>query len=342
MILEGRKFPFQFYVLEENPNAPACKIADKYFRPDEYKQFVDSCDIVTYEFEYVYGKALEYASEKDKLIPNIENIKLKRARHEEKLYYAKHGFPTARFKIAENGTEALRIAEEEFNSRAVIKQSYGGYDGKNQYFVNGKVYEFLFLTEVKEKFVVEEFVNFDYEASTIVVRDGKKTIAYPPTYNLNLKGILVHNYGPIENDRIIEIAKRLADSLDYVGAMGVEFMVKGEDIFINEFAPRVHNTGHYTLDAAFVSQFENHIRAITGLELGSTELFCHGGMLNILGEGDVSLEVLKYGKLYWYGKDEVRKRRKMGHINVVGKSLEEVKQKINELWRIVYSNGLML
>jgi 5-(carboxyamino)imidazole ribonucleotide synthase len=120
-------------------------------------------------------------------------------------------------------------------------------------------------------------------------------------------------------------------------------MIKGENIYINEFAPRVHNTGHYTLDAAFVSQFENHIRAISGLDLAPTELFCYAGMLNILGTSDFDpKEVLKYGKLYWYGKREVRKRRKMGHINVVGKSIEEVKHKIYELIKIIYPEGLYL
>ena len=342
LILEGRKFPFDFYVLEKDKEAPACRIADKYFSPEDYKQFVDECDIVTFEFEHVYDKALEYANEKGKLIPSIETIILKRERHREKLYYLKHGFPTPRFLIANDGEEALKIAKDEFNGVAVIKQSHGGYDGKNQYFLFGNVNDFYFLKDIKDIFIVEEYINFDYEASVIVVKNDYEVLTYPPTYNFNQKGILVYNYGPFKNEKISEIAANLAKSLDYTGVMGVEFMIKGENIYINEFAPRVHNTGHYTLDAAFVSQFENHIRAISNLELGSTELFCYGGMLNILGISDISLEVLKYGKLYWYGKKEVRKRRKMGHINVVGSTIQEVKHKIDELIKIVYPEGLDL
>jgi len=340
MILEGRKFPFKYYVLESDPNAPACKIADKYYKPEDYKNFVEDCDIVTYEFEHVYDKALEYANEKEKLIPGMKEIMLKRERYKEKLYYKENNFPTPRFFIAENGEEALEIARKEFDGFAVLKQSRGGYDGKNQYFLKKDLEKFEFLKDIKEKFVVEEFIDFDYEASVIVVRDKEKVIAYPPTFNLNKAGILIYNYGPFGVKEIQDIAKRLANSLNYIGTMGVEFMIKGQKVYINEFAPRVHNTGHYTLDAAFISQFENHVRAISGIELGSTELICYGGMLNILGKNDVDLKVLKYGKLYWYGKGEVRKRRKMGHINVIGKSLEEVKEKIDELIKIVYPEGI--
>jgi len=343
LILEGKKFPFEFYVLEKDKEAPACKLADKFFSPEDYKRFVDECDVVTFEFEYVSDNALEYAAEKNKLVPSIETINLKRQRHKEKLYYLKNNFPTPRFLIANDGEEALDIAKCEFGGVAVLKQSYGGYDGKNQYFLSGNVEDFYFLREIKSTFVVEEYIDFDYEASVIVVKDKDKVFAYPPTFNFNQKGILVYNWGPIENGKIVELAINLAKSLDYVGTMGVEFMIKGENIYINEFAPRVHNTGHYTLDAAFVSQFENHIRAISGLDLAPTELFCYAGMLNILGTSDFDpKEVLKYGKLYWYDKREVRKRRKMGHINVVGKSIEEVKHKIYELIKIIYPEGLYL
>lgn len=124
--------------------------------------------------------------------------------------------------------------------------------------------------------------------------------------------------------------------------MGIEFFVRDGEILINEFAPRVHNTGHYTLDSAYISQFEQHIRAITGIELGSTELLTFGGMVNILGTDDVPPEVLRYGKVYWYGKPDVKKRRKMGHVNVIGKDLEEVKQKIDIIMKLIYKQGLDL
>jgi 5-(carboxyamino)imidazole ribonucleotide synthase len=97
LILEGKKFPFEFYILEKDKEAPACKLADRLFSPEDYKRFVDECDVVTFEFEYVYDKALEYAAEKNKLVPSIETINLKRQRHKEKLYYLENNFPTLGF-----------------------------------------------------------------------------------------------------------------------------------------------------------------------------------------------------------------------------------------------------
>lgn len=343
MILEGRRFPFTFYVLESDKTAPACKIADKCFSPEQYKEFVDSSDIVTFEFEHVYDKALEYAEESGKLLPKLNTVELKRERFKEKIFYKEHNLPTPRFSIANDGEEALKILKEEFNGVGVLKESKGGYDGKGQYFIKGDIEKYEFLKNKKEKFVVEEYVNFDFEASVIVVRDKKGIIVnYPPTFNYNEKGILVYNYGPYYNQEIVNIGKKLSEELGYIGTMGIEVFVVNGKVLINEFAPRVHNTGHYTLDGAFISQFEQHLRAIVGIELGSTSIISPSGMVNILGTDRVPHEVLRYGKIYWYSKAEVRKRRKMGHINVVGNNLEEVKQKIDKIIELIYPNGLDL
>jgi 5-(carboxyamino)imidazole ribonucleotide synthase len=343
LVLEGRKFPYNYYVIEDDANAPACKVADKCFSTNDFKKVIDESDLVTFEFEFVDLKALEYAEEQGKLYPSLFTVKLKRERHKEKLFYKENNLPTPRFLIAENGKEALRILKDEFNNYGVLKQSRGGYDGKNQYFIRGDAEKYEFIKNINEKFIVEEYVNFDFEASIIVTRDRKGNIMfYPPTYNYNEKGILVYNYGPYYNEKISEIAKEILNAMNYVGTMGIEFFIKGDKVLINEFAPRVHNTGHYTLDCAIVSQFENHIRAISDLELGDTKVLSYCGMVNILGTDIVPHEVLKYGKLYWYGKSEVKKRRKMGHINVVGESLNEVKFKINELMKLLYPKGLDL
>jgi len=347
MILEGRKLPFSFYVLENDKTAPACRIADYCSSFENYKEIIDNADVVTFEFEHVNEKALEYASEEKKLYPSMFSVSLKIERYKEKLFYKEKNLPTPRFLIAEDGEEALRILRNEFNNIGVLKQSRGGYDGKNQYFIKGDVQKYDFIRNIKEKFVVEEYVNFDYEASIIAVRDRRGNIVlYPPTFNYNEKGILVYNYGPLQSEvianKIKDVARRLLEALDYVGTMGIEFFVRGNEVLINEFAPRVHNTGHYTLDCAEVSQFENHLRAITGLEVGGCEVIGYCGMVNILGTSEVPMDVLKYGKVYWYGKMEVRKRRKMGHVNVIGKTLEEVKSKIDVIMTFLYPKGLDL
>ncbi|AWR97386.1 5-(carboxyamino)imidazole ribonucleotide synthase [Acidianus sulfidivorans JP7] len=342
MILEGKKYPFEFYVLGDKDNDPACKIADKCFSENEYKQMIDSCDVVTYEFEHVNDNALEYAEEKEKLLPRINSVELKRERYKEKEYLRNNGFPVPRFYVAEDGKEAIRILKDEFNNEGVIKTSKGGYDGKGQYFIHNDVEKYEFIKDMKCKFVVEEFVNFDFEASIIAVRSKTDFKYYTPSYNYNEKGILVYNYGPYNNDKMIEIAKELTDKLNYIGTIGIEFFVKDNKVMINEIAPRVHNTGHYTLDAASISQFEEHIRAISDLPLGSINILSFFGMVNILGTNNIPKEVLDYGKVYWYGKTEVRKRRKMGHVNIIGNDLEDVKQKIDNVIKLIYPEGYSL
>lgn len=339
MVLEGRKYPFEFYVLGDRENDPACRIASRCFSEEEYKQMIDSSDVVTFEFEHVNEKALDYAEEQGKLLPKINSVELKRERYKEKQYLKNNGFPVPKFFVAEDGEEALRILREEFNNEGVIKTSQGGYDGKGQYFIHNNVEKYEFIRNMKGKFVVEEFVNFDFEASIIAVRSKNEFKYYTPSFNYNEKGILVYNYGPYINDKMVTIAQDLTQKLDYIGTIGIEFFVRGKEVLINEIAPRVHNTGHYTLDAAATSQFEQHIRAIADLPLGSTDVLKFFGMVNILGTGNLPIEVLKYGKIYWYGKTEVRKRRKMGHVNVIADNLEDVKQKIDIVMKLIYPQG---
>ncbi|MEM1678933.1 MAG: 5-(carboxyamino)imidazole ribonucleotide synthase [Ignisphaera sp.] len=346
MVLECRRYPIKFYVLS-NPEEPACRIADRCYSIRDFKEFVDSVDIVTFEFEHVSNEALQYSSDRGKLIPKIDSVLLKRERWREKEFYRKHWIPTPRFFIAQDAEEAIKIVRNEFNYVCVIKQSKGGYDGRGQYFIKSRRDLDIYidtLMGINDIFVVEEYIDFDYEASIIAVRGSNKEFkAYPPTYNYNRKGILIHNYGPLPEEnirsRMVEIAEKLTKALDYVGVMGIEFFVKNGDVYVNEFSPRVHNTGHYTIDAAFVSQFEQHIRAILGLSLGDTSLLSFGGMVNILGLSDVPADVIRYGKVYWYGKNKVR-RRKMGHVNIVGSSLDELEKKIDTIVNLLYPDGI--
>lgn len=353
MIVEGRRYPIKFYVMDQDPRAPACVVADRCYSPQDYKDMIDSVDVVTYEFEHVYDAALKYAEEVGKLVPKLNAIVLKRERWMEKEFYRRCDIPTPRFYIVHGIQEALRIVKNEFNYYCVIKQSRGGYDGKGQYFIRSRddlnKNLNILLQLSNEILVVEEIINYDYEASIIVVRDIRGSFAYyPPTYNYNEGGILIYNYGPLENktisQEIVRIANEITTMLNYVGVMGIEFFIKDGKVLVNEFAPRVHNTGHYTLDAAMVSQFEQHLRVIIGIDVGDTTLLTYGGMVNILGlaPNEVPLDVMKCGKVYWYGKREVRKRRKMGHVNVVGRSLDEVKLKINTIMKLLYPRGVQV
>ncbi|MEM0158388.1 MAG: 5-(carboxyamino)imidazole ribonucleotide synthase [Thermoplasmataceae archaeon] len=341
MILEGRPLNIEFSVIDKTRMSPSGRLADSSFEYRDYRNFVDSCDAVTFEFEHVDGKVLEYAADAKKLFPNILSVELKRDRSLEKGFLMRHKLPTAEYEVAESGEDALKIAARMGN--AVIKQATEGYDGKGQYHIlDGKLPNRI----PDAKYIVEEFVKYDFESSIIVARDRSgRVIAYPPSYNLNLNGMLLLNRAPIEDYGMADVAEKLVKALDYVGVMGVEFFVKDGKCMINEFAPRVHNTGHHTLLGFSMSQFELHDRIVLGLPAPKPVQYRISGIVNLIGKG-LSQEELRRilgineTRVYWYGKDEVRKRRKLGHVNVGAESLDELEKKQSEIISIFYKGKL--
>ncbi len=342
MILEGKKLGDEYYVLGGDKGDPASRIADRHFPYEDYKKFVDECDLVTYEFEHVNAEALEYASSKEKLRPGIEPIRLKRDRSLEKEFLRSGNFPIPRYETAESLPELARIRKD--FGRCVIKTAAGGYDGKGQYFL--KDGEPLPEGLPEQKYVVEEFVDYQHEASIIISRSTRGEIsAHAPSYNLNLNGILINSFAPSEDNGMFEISRKLVQSLNYTGVMGIEFFIVDGKPFINEFAPRVHNTGHHTLMGSSISQFEQHIRAISGLPVGTPELLRPSGIVNIIGtelNNIRKISTLKVGgtQIYWYGKSEVRRKRKMGHVNCISDSREGISVKLGQVMAIVYGNDL--
>jgi 5-(carboxyamino)imidazole ribonucleotide synthase len=337
MVLEGLKLGLKFNILG-NKKDYVCKFASCYGYEDIDK-FLDESDIITFEFEQGNEDAMIAASDMGKLYPNYKSVWLKIERDREKEFLTSKGLPVPRFKIAENGSEALKIIKDEFNGTAVVKRTKGGYDGKGQIYIKNNNFIDQLKT-INDRLVIEEFVDFDYECSVIVVRGARDFFNYPVSFNYNREGILIYNYGKLEDKGEVKIAKDLTKYLDYRGTMGVEFFIKDGKVMINEFSPRVHNSGHYTLNSSFTSQFENHLRAISNMSLGSTETLNFFGMVNILGKTDVQSELLKYGTVYWYGKENSNPRRKVGHINIIGSSIEDVKTKIDSLISQLYPDNL--
>ncbi len=340
-ILEGRKLLNEYYVLDEIAG-PAARISDRYFPVESYRSFVEKCDVITYEFEHVNGRALQYASKSGKLMPGLEPIELKRERILEKEYLRDHGYPVAEFEVAADAGEAKRIASR--FGRAVIKSSRGGYDGKGQFFVNRSNLSSTEI-EIRDRFVVEEMIDFDSEASIIASRgiDGSFR-AHKPSFNLNLRGMLFYNSAPFDDCGMGSIASSVMESLNYVGVMGIEFFIRDGKAIINEIAPRVHNTGHHTLRGSSISQFEQHLRAITGLPIPEPELYTPSGVLNMIGiemQKRLELEILAVPgtSIYWYGKKGIRKRRKVGHVNLTAGTITALRKKTEELSRIVYPDG---
>ncbi|ARD85025.1 phosphoribosylaminoimidazole carboxylase ATPase subunit [Ferroplasma acidiphilum] len=340
MINTMRRYPIEFYVIDDN-KGPSAFIADKFFDVSQYKEFVDSCDYVTYEFEHIDKNILEYADSKGKLRPSIKAVELKQDRSLEKKYLKDHGFPIADYEYAETYRDAFNKAKN--FGKAVIKSCKGGYDGKNQYFIDNSS---RFEEHPDIPYVVEKFIDYEYEASIIAVRDANgKFYHFEPSFNYNQNGILIYNISPIGNTiEMIDIAKKLMDSLEYIGVMGIEYYVVDGKVIINEYAPRVHNTGHHTLTGSSISQFEEHILAVAGMNIVRPDLFVPSGIVNIIGT-DIKEKigpVLNLGNtnIYWYHKNEVRGKRKMGHVNVYGESYNAVEQKIREIIEILYGDRL--
>ncbi len=330
----------EFYVIDDN-KGPSSEIADKFYDVSEYKDFVDACDYVTYEFEHISSDILHYADNQGKLRPSLKAVELKKDRSLEKKFLHEHNFPIAYYEYADTYKEAFNKAKS-FH-KAVIKSCKGGYDGKNQYYINEDT---KYENHRDMPYVIEEFIEYDYEASIIAVRDiNGKFYNFEPSFNYNKNGILIYNISPIKNTlEMIDIAKRLMESLDYIGVMGIEYYVKNGNVIINEYAPRVHNTGHHTLTGSSISQFEEHIMAVSGMDAVRPDLFVPSGIVNIIGTGiDKKIHrIMELGNtnIYWYHKNEVRRKRKMGHVNVYGNTYNEVKEKINNILEILYGDKL--
>ncbi|MCW6169159.1 MAG: 5-(carboxyamino)imidazole ribonucleotide synthase [Thermoplasmatales archaeon] len=340
MINESKKLGYNFNAIDKEMSYPGVKISDHGFVYDQFKEFVDSSDVVTYEFEHVDSRVLEYADSMNKLKPGLFPIELKRDRSKEKKFLKDLSLPTVHFRIA-NSLAALE--QLELPEKCIAKTAMYGYDGKGQFLITGgKIPDGM----PDEKYVVEDYMDFDAEASLIASRsiDGKISF-HAPSLNVNKNGMLLYNVAPFSDFGMKSIVEKLLKGLNYVGTMGVEFFIKDGKAYVNEFSPRVHNSGHHTLLGSSISQFEQHIRAITGLPIPDPVLLSPSGIINIIGrdlDSQLRTRILEVPstQIYWYGKSGVRKRRKLGHVNVVGETTEIVKERISQLEKIIYGNHI--
>jgi 5-(carboxyamino)imidazole ribonucleotide synthase len=208
-----------------------------------------------------------------------------------------------------------------------------GYDGKGQYVVRNPEDITAAWQELGNRaLIAEQWVNFDCEVSAIGVRNIDGAIAtYSLTRNEHETGILRVSRAPVEDDHLTQLAgqymQRLLEHLDYVGALALELFVVGDDLLANEFAPRVHNSGHWTIEGAETSQFANHVRAITNEAPGPTDNRGHAGMVNLISDISKATRDLDFGHLHDYGKDP-RPGRKLGHITVVAETAAERDQSL--------------
>lgn len=306
------------------PAAQVCndQIVADYGDPAALDELADRCDVVTYEFENVPAPSARRLVEQVELHPNERALAVSQDRLEEKEFLRSIGIDTAPFAPVSNRDE-LRAIVDQLGSDVIVKTRRFGYDGKGQLRINvGNEVPDPASVLGTELMIAEGVVQFVAEISVIAARsvDGRMG-CFEPARNTHRDGILASSIVPSGLDRpvierAVSYAERLLDALDYVGVLGLELFVLADGtVLANEFAPRVHNSGHWTELVSTVDQFEQHIRAITGNALGQvTAAPCE--MINLIGD-----EVERIGELvaesgwrvHLYGKDQVRAGRKMGH-----------------------------
>ena len=347
MILEAKRLGFYVVTLDPAGDCPSHSISDEHIaagfdNPGAYIELAEKTDVITYEFEHIDAAVLDLLEKKGYTIyPSVESLKIIQNKYRQKRMLHDNGIPVPGFCLVESIGAIKRFAEKDsVGYPLMLKTTLGGYDGKGNALIYGDEDvkdAFQLLGGGKTELMAEEYVSFDKEVSIIACRaiDGTRVV-YPVAENIHKDSILDVSIVParIESPAQIlvsEIAGRVMDVFAGVGAFCVEmFVKKNGDVFVNEVAPRPHNSGHYTIEGCFANQFENHIRAITGLPFGSTRLIQPTVMVNILGENNGAARLTGLDTAYsdpdvhvhFYGKSESRAGRKMGHITVIDDTVE--------------------
>ncbi|WP_188433109.1 5-(carboxyamino)imidazole ribonucleotide synthase [Kroppenstedtia guangzhouensis] len=339
IILEGKKMGYRFVTLDPSDDCPGSQVADQhivagYDDLEAARLLADTSDLITYEFENVDDAVVKILEEDAFLPQGGELLRVTRHRIREKRALVEAGVPTTPYRVVKNQEELL-TGGKSLGFPCVLKTATGGYDGKGQW-VFQSMAEAEAFTELEpdREYVLEQWVPFDKEISVIAARSILGEVAvFPPTWNIHHNQILHQSIvpAPVE-DGILrhaeDLARQVAERLNVRGLIAVEmFLLPDGSLWVNELAPRPHNSGHYTLDACAVSQFEQQIRALSGLPLGSSRLLTPAVMVNILGEDvdRIREQMANFPpqvKVHWYGKRESRPRRKMGHLTVMGESAE--------------------
>lgn len=312
---------------------------------DELFEALGKPDVLTVEKEHVDVDILNKLDRLCRVAPNADAVKVTQHRGREKNFLRSLGIHTAPYREA-NSKVSLASAIEEMGLPVLVKSSEEGYDGRGQWMLRNEDDLNRFLAEdgLDRDFVIEGLVNFDKECSMIAARSVDGDCAfYPLTDNIHQNGILLTSYADTENlngalaQSANDIAKTILNKLNYVGILAIEFFIVGDQLVVNELAPRVHNSGHWSQATDVCSQFENHLRAVFNLPLGATKTSTNVAMVNLLGVTlDKSNALASNMQLHEYNK-EPRPNRKIGHINLWHESRDALKQQVDELVANLYS-----
>jgi 5-(carboxyamino)imidazole ribonucleotide synthase len=339
--LAARRMGYRVHTYEPSPDSPAGQISDREFNGsysdwDLLETFVQSVDVVTFEFENIPAEVVDRISRSKPVHPRSEVLHICQNREREKNFLRTHHYPHAPFAVVSNQAE-LEAALGSVGAPAVLKSADFGYDGKGQQKIDpGDRLDYASTTASRS--VLEKWISFDRELSVICARDRKGRVSvFPAAENVHTHQILDYSIVPARIDPAIQslaqsMARNIAGDLAVVGLIAVEFFLTHDnELMVNELAPRPHNSGHYTVDACLTSQFEQQLRAVCGLPFGSPDLLRPIVMVNLLGDLWKAGEqpdwrpILKdpYAKLHLYGKLEGRPGRKMGHFCVIRETVEQ-------------------
>ena len=354
--MSARSLGYTVHVVEPDPHSPAAQIADKhiqaaYDNKEALKQLRESCAVITTEFENIPASVLDYLAEKTIVRPSAASMINAQDRIDEKAFIKSCGLLTAPYGIIKTSSD-IATAIEAIEFPCLLKTARLGYDGKGQITAHS-------IEEVRQGFatlgsvpcVLEQKIDLDTEISVILGRNpAGESQCFPVAENIHHNGILFKSIVPANvANHLTEAAqiaaKRMADKLDYVGVLAVEFFITSQGaLLVNEIAPRVHNSGHYTLDACITSQFEQQLRMVCNLPFGSTQLLSPVVMINLLGDiwGNVEsdnpsqpnwkpLFANPQTKLHLYGKVAARVGRKMGHFCVLAENTKKAEQEAEAL-----------
>jgi len=340
-VIAAHEMGYRVMVLDPDKNSPAGLLADvhlcaAYDDQAALDRMAQECVAVTTEFENVPASTLSALAQSVPVHPAASAVAICQHRISEKGFLRDNGFPHAPY--AEINAEADIPEDNAGLYPGILKVARFGYAGKGQARVGNRAEAVAAFRNFKgEQCVLEKMLALDYEVSVVLARDAAGNVkAFPVAENIHRNGILDISIVPARGSAEVReqaqaLARGVAAKLNYVGTLGVEFFVCNGSLYVNEMAPRPHNSGHYTIDACVTDQFEQQIRALCGLPLGDARLHSPAVMVNLLGdiwrdgepEWDVLFEQLDL-KLHLYGKHEARPGRKMGHFTVIGERAEDV------------------
>lgn len=350
MALEARNMGYRIVTLDPTEHSPCAQVADEQIVADftslnGAKLLAQKAQIITYEFENIGPEVADHLETISYLPQGYQLLHTTQNRLREKRAIKAAGIPVAPFHPVEQYDQLVE-AVALLGYPAVLKTAEGGYDGKGQRILRSEedlLAAKQWLVESKRQYILEQFIPYTKEISVLVARSvkGEKAV-YPVAENIHVDHILHASIVPARVSRDVQqkakdIALRLADHFQLVGLLAIElFLLEDDTLYVNELAPRPHNSGHYTQQGCHTSQFEQHIRAICNLPLGSTELICPTVMVNILGEHlqrviETMPRLDPAMHVHLYGKKEAKEKRKMGHLNVRAHHVQQALDKLNAL-----------